>query len=64
MKLTAKTVKEYQAKKEQIETIGEFKALGRELKDKYNLTDREAIDILNSKNDEVIKMLASTESRG
>lgn len=34
-------------KKSKIKTIGEFKELGRQLRDEYNLTDRQAIDILN-----------------
>ena len=31
-------------------TIGEFKILGRELVSEFNLTDRQAIDILDNKN--------------
>jgi len=59
--LTAKDVQEYQAKLDTVKTIGEFKALGRELRDKFNLTDRQAIDILNRNNSEVIKILANQD---
>jgi hypothetical protein len=59
--LTAKDVQEYQAKLDTVKTIGEFKALGRELRDKFNLTDRQAIDILIRNNSEVIKILANQD---
>jgi len=59
--LTAKDVQEYHDKLETIKTIGEFKALGRELRDKFNLTDRQAIDILNGKANEILEILASQE---
>lgn len=49
--LTANIVLEYQRKRAEASTIGEFKALGRELRDKYGLTDREAIDLLNGNNE-------------
>lgn len=50
-KITASVVFKYQkeAKKASM-TIGEFKSLGRELRDIYGLTDSEAIDILNNNN--------------
>lgn len=60
MKLNAKVILEYQEKVKNITlTISDFKALGRELRDKYNLTDREAIDILNNRN--VLEILAKKE---
>ncbi len=60
MKLNAKVILEYQEKiKNPALTIGDFKAIGRELRDKYNLTDREAIDILNDRN--VLEILAKRE---
>lgn len=46
-KLTVGEIKEWQERRTKIKTIGDFKVLGRELADKYELTDREAIDILN-----------------
>ena len=48
-KLTASIVKEYQKKKEKAMTAGEFKAIGRDLRDRCGLTDMEAIHILNGK---------------
>ncbi|HHX32572.1 MAG TPA: hypothetical protein GX712_08280 [Bacteroidales bacterium] len=60
MKLNAKVILEYQEKVKRITlTISEFEAIGRELRDKYNLTDREAIDILNDRN--VLEILAKRE---
>ena len=49
-KLTAKDVLEYQEKGKGLKTIGQFKELGREIRDKHNLTDRQAIDIMNGDN--------------
>jgi len=40
-------LKSYKDKVQSIKTIGEFKQLGRELRDEFNLTDIEAIQILN-----------------
>lgn len=60
MKLTAEIVLEYQEKVNRPSlTIGVFKAIGRELRDKYSLTDKEAIDILNGRN--VLEILAKKE---
>jgi hypothetical protein len=59
--ITARDIMEYQSKMGDIKTIGEFKALGRELRDKFNLTDRQAIDILNNRQDEILKILAEQE---
>jgi len=57
--MDAKDVQEYREKLKTVKTIGEFKELGRELRDKFNLTDRQAIDILNGGTDEVLEVLAS-----
>ncbi len=46
-KLTAKIAIEYQHRRCQAKTIGEFKTLGRELVDRFGLSDRDAIDLLN-----------------
>jgi predicted phosphoribosyltransferase len=60
MKLNAKVILEYQEKVKRITlTTSEFEAISRELRDKYNLTDREVIDILNDRN--VLKILAKKE---
>jgi len=61
MKITVKDVKEYQSKRDNIKTIGEFKQLGRDLRDKFGLTDKEAIDILNNKGDAILDILAKSE---
>jgi hypothetical protein len=50
-KLTATIISEYQNRRSKLKTIGEFKALGRELRDRFGLTDREAIDLMNGNNE-------------
>lgn len=47
--LTIREVQEWIDKAEAVKTIGEWKAVGRELRDKHNLTDREAINIMNGR---------------
>ena len=49
--LTASAINDYHAKLPTIETIGGFKALGREMVEDFGITDREAIDILNGRNE-------------
>jgi hypothetical protein len=56
--MTFEDVKEYQVKREGIKTIGEFKALGRELRDKFNLTDRQSLDILNCNWEAIAEILS------
>lgn len=65
-KLTAKDVKEYQDRVKTLKDNGKFtgnnfKSLGMELRDKFNLTDMQALDILNNRNDEVMKILIDQE---
>ncbi len=47
--ITIEDIKEYQEKMQVIKVNGfkacDFKALGRELRDRFNLTDRQAINI-------------------
>ena len=57
--MKASEIKKYQQRKKKCKTIGEFKTLGRELRDKYGLTDREAIDLLNDKN--VLEIISKYE---
>ncbi|MNY81130.1 hypothetical protein D3C86_2225330 [compost metagenome] len=45
--MTVGEVKYWLARKAKLKTIGDFKALGRELVEKHNLTVLEASDILN-----------------
>ena len=46
--ITIGQIKDVKAELAKISTIGEWKALGRQIKEKFNLnTDREAIDLLN-----------------
>jgi len=60
MKLTAKVVLEYQKKWRTSDfTAGTFKSIGNELVEKYDLTPRQAIDIIN--NQDVLSILASKE---
>ena len=61
MKLTASMVIEYQKKVKNCKTAGEWKAFGREIRDRHGLTDREAISILNGRQDDVLKIIASQE---
>lgn len=61
--LTASVVLEYQERKNQAKTIREFKAIGRELRDKYNLSsDIDAINLLNNVN--VLEILKKYEELG
>lgn len=62
MAIKISDVREYQNRRIGLKTIGEFKALGRELRDKFGLTDREAIDVLNGKDDAVLKILEKQEA--
>lgn len=41
--ITAAAIQQYQTELQGLTTIGEFKALGRRLKEEHNLTDREAM---------------------
>ena len=60
-KITASVVLKYQKEAKKVTmTTGEFKSLGRELRDIYGLTDREAIDILNNNNN-VLEILRKYE---
>lgn len=45
--ITIGQVLEYQKQRQGVKTMGEFKALGREIRDRHGLTDREAIALLN-----------------
>lgn len=60
-KITIEDIREYQNRLETVKANGfkvkDFKELGRELRDKFNLTDRQAISILNGESDEILKIL-------
>ena len=60
-KLTAKVVAEYQKRRQDMKPLraGPYKALGRELRDRFGLTDREAIDLMNGRNE--LEILAKYE---
>ena len=49
--ITKADIKDYQARANKAKNIGEFKEIGRELKNTFSLTDMEAIDILNDRNE-------------
>lgn len=49
-KITPALIQEYQKALESLKTIGEFKQLGRDIRDKHSLTDKQAIDILSNRN--------------
>jgi hypothetical protein len=61
-----KDIREYQNRMKQVKANGfkatEFKTLGRELRDKFNLTDRQAIDILNNNVYAILKILEMEEA--
>ena len=61
-KITASVVLKYQKEAKKVTmTTGEFKRLGKELCDIYGLTDKEAIDILNNNNNNVLEILRKYE---
>lgn len=60
-KITIQDIEEYHKKIDNAKTIGEFKTIGRELRNKFNLTDLEAIDILNKRYDKIFKILSKYE---
>ncbi len=66
-KITIKDMREYQKKMIKVRANGfkanDYKALGRELRDKFSLTDREAISILQNKSDEMLKILEKYENK-
>ena len=66
MAIKISDIREYQGKMETVKANGfkacDFKALGRELRDKFSLTDREAIDILNGKDEAILKILERQEA--
>lgn len=45
--MTVAELHEWKSRKDALKTIGEFKALGRECRDKYGITDQQAISIIN-----------------
>jgi len=59
-KLTPSVVIEYQEKSNLLQTFGEYKALGCEFRDKYGLTDREAIDLMNNR--DVLRILSTKDA--
>lgn len=60
-KITAKVILEYQKAALKLKTIGDWKALGNELVNRYNITVKEALDILQRRSDKIIKILAKYE---
>jgi len=59
--ITIQDIKEYQNKMETVKSNGfradEFKALGRELQEKFNLTVPQVTAILNNRADEILNIL-------
>ncbi|EPY2306824.1 hypothetical protein ACXATD_002492 [Clostridium sporogenes] len=60
-KLTIRDVREYQKRMETVKANGfkakDFKALGRELQNKFNLTVPQTTAVLNNRSDEILKIL-------
>ena len=65
MKITISDIREYQNKMETVKANGfkakDFKALGRELQQQFNLTVPEATAILNNRAEEILKILERQE---
>ena len=65
MSLTIKKIREYQSRMTKVREngfkAGDFKALARELRDESDLTDREAINILNDNHKEIVNILEKFE---
>lgn len=57
--MNASVIREYQRKAEKANTFGEYKAIGRELRDMFGLSDREALDLL--RNERVIEIMRNHE---
>lgn len=61
MMITIEDIKRYQNKMEKVKTNGfiasEFKALGRELQQEFNLTVPQVTSILNNRADEILEIL-------
>ena len=57
--MKASELLEFRDRKDKLKTIGEWKALGRELRDKYGISDRDAIDIMNGRN--ILEIMARIE---
>ncbi len=67
MQIKISDIREYQAKVDELKrtntfTAGNFKTIGRELRDKFALTDREAIDIMNGNDAAILKVLEKQEA--
>lgn len=62
MAITISDIRGYQSRRAELKTIGEFKELGRELRDKFGLTDRQAIDILNNDSAAILEILEREEN--
>lgn len=62
--ITLEDMKRYQKRKEEeVTTIGEYKALGRELRDEFDLETPEALAILRDDTDKMIKILDKSAFR-
>ena len=57
MKITANDIIKYKKRLKTKKTIGEFKELGREIRDKHGLTTMQALGILNNKPDIILEVL-------
>jgi len=57
MKITAKDIIEYRKRLKTIKTIGDFKTLGREIRDRHELTDKESLGVLQNNLDIILEVL-------
>lgn len=62
-KLKISDVRAYQKIRKGLKTIGGFKNLGREMRDRYGLTDKEAIAILDSDHEAILLILEKQEDK-
>jgi hypothetical protein len=66
MKISISDMREYRRRWQEApqKTAVIFKTLGIELRDKYELPDREAIDILHGNDEGILKILERQETEG
>lgn len=64
-KLTIKDIKKYQDRMKVVKANGfkasDFKSLGKELKNKFNLTVSQVTAILNNRSDEILEILKNQD---
>jgi hypothetical protein len=52
----------YQERAKNCKTIGEFKEVGRELRDKFNITDSQALSLINNRKN-ILNVISEIENQ-